>query len=236
MRVPEERTAEHLFFLGDDQSWLDCSAYGNGLLRTPHLDRLAREGVRFTQAFVSTPSCTPSRAAICTGRNFWELGRGSVLHSPLPRRYAVYQDLLEDAGHAVGYTGKGWGPGRFREGGRDRNPAGPRFNRLRVDPPLPEEFSSVDYAANFARFLRTRPSGRPFSFWIGTFEPHYPLHRSNHRLLEASLEELPLASFIPDTPGTRRARGNYYYESEYADRQLGRAIEALERPASWTTR
>lgn len=154
---PQRARSNIPFFLSDDQSWLDCSAYGNSFLRTPHLDRLAREGVRFTQAFVSTPSCTPSRAAICTGRNFRELGRGSVLHSPLPRRYVVYQDLMEDAGYAVGYTDKGWGPGEFQGGGRERNPAGPSFDRLRVDPPLPREFSSVDDAANFARFLENRP-------------------------------------------------------------------------------
>lgn len=217
-----------LFFITDDQSWLDCSAYGNTHLRTPHVDRLAREGVRFNQAFVSAPSCTPSRAAICTGRNFWELDQGAVLHSPLPARYAVYQDLLEASGYAVGLSGKGWGPGKFEDGGRTRNPAGPMFNRLRNEPPLPPEFSPTDYAANFAEFLANRPAGRPFSFWLGTTEPHHPHFKDNYLKLGSSLDQLPVPSFIPDTPGTRLERGNYYGEIEYADQQLGRAIAALE--------
>jgi arylsulfatase A-like enzyme len=57
-----------ILITADDLGWLDLSCYGNPNLRTPHIDRLAEEGVRFTGAFVAASSCSPSRASIVTGQ------------------------------------------------------------------------------------------------------------------------------------------------------------------------
>lgn len=57
-----------LFILTDDQGWTTPSCYGNHLVDTPHLDRLAAEGMRFTDAYV-TPQCTPTRASLLTGQH-----------------------------------------------------------------------------------------------------------------------------------------------------------------------
>jgi arylsulfatase A-like enzyme len=57
-----------LFILTDDQGWPTLSCYGNKLVRTPHLDALAREGVSFTAGYVM-PQCTPTRAALLTGQH-----------------------------------------------------------------------------------------------------------------------------------------------------------------------
>ncbi|MFN7141482.1 MAG: sulfatase, partial [Limisphaerales bacterium] len=57
-----------LFLIADDWSYPHASAYGDPIVKTPHFDRIAREGVLFTRAHSSAPSCTPSRAAILTGR------------------------------------------------------------------------------------------------------------------------------------------------------------------------
>ena len=62
-----------VIFLTDDESWQERSGYGWSNLPTPHFDRVAREGVLFTNGFASAPSCAPSLAALLTGRNFWEL-------------------------------------------------------------------------------------------------------------------------------------------------------------------
>lgn len=77
------------------------------MVRTPHIDRLAREGARFNFAFSAAPSCTPSRAAMLTGQWPHRLEAGANLHGTLPKRFAVYPDLLEQAGYAVGFTRKG---------------------------------------------------------------------------------------------------------------------------------
>jgi len=114
-----------LFCLADDWSWPHASIAGDKVVKTPTFDRVARQGVLFENAFVSSPSCTPSRGAILTGQWHWRLEEGGNLHGTLPAKFAVYPDLLEEAGYHVGYTRKGWAPGRNAPGGRKRNPAGP---------------------------------------------------------------------------------------------------------------
>ena len=63
-----KRRPNVLFILADDLGWGDLSCYGRPDYRTPHLDTLAREGVRFTNAYSASPVCTPTRCAFITGR------------------------------------------------------------------------------------------------------------------------------------------------------------------------
>src|SRR2546423_6085821 len=116
-----------LFCLADDWSWPHAGIYGDSVVITPNVDRVAREGVVFTHVFCASPSCTPSRAAMLTGQAPHRLKDGGNLHGTLPKEFLVYPDLLEKAGYVVGMQGKGWGPGNFQAGGRSRNPAGPEF-------------------------------------------------------------------------------------------------------------
>ena len=67
-----------VFAISDDQSWLHTSAMGDPVVKTPAFDRVAREGVLFTRAFCSSPSCTPSRGAIVSGQDFWRLREGAM--------------------------------------------------------------------------------------------------------------------------------------------------------------
>lgn len=138
-----------LLAISDDQSWAHAGVYGDPVVKTPITDRLARDGVRFQHAFCSSPSCTPSRGALLTGRNFWELEEGACLHSTLPAHFDVYPGLLQAAGYHAGHTGKGWGPGKVEPGGRTLNPAGQGY-------------------ASFEAFLDARPEGAPFCFWFGS--------------------------------------------------------------------
>ena len=73
-----------LLVLADDQSWLDTSASGARHVATPAFDRLAREGVRFTNSFSACPSCTPSRSAILSGRHVWQQQQAGVLYGSMP--------------------------------------------------------------------------------------------------------------------------------------------------------
>ena len=83
-----------LFCLADDWSWPHASIAGDKVVKTPTFDRVAREGVLFENAFVSSPSCTPSRGAILTGQYHWRLEEGGNLWSTLPAKFDVYPDLL----------------------------------------------------------------------------------------------------------------------------------------------
>ena len=73
---------------------IDGPGTANDILHTPNIDRIAREGVVFRKAFVSSPSCTPCRSALLSGQHFWRTGRGAILRgavweSPRPRRAAA---------------------------------------------------------------------------------------------------------------------------------------------------
>ena len=81
-----------LFCIADDWSWPDASIAGARVVKTPTFDRVAREGVLFENAYVSAPSCTPSRGAILTGQWHWRLEEGCDLWSTLPAKFAVYPD------------------------------------------------------------------------------------------------------------------------------------------------
>src|SRR5688500_4452495 len=117
-----------LIAIADDWSWPHAGAYGCKFVKTPAFDRVAKEGVLFRNAFTASPGCSPSRAALLTGRHTWQLEQAGTHASSFPKKFQVYPDLLEAAGYHVGHTGKAWGPGNFKEGGRTRNPAGPAYS------------------------------------------------------------------------------------------------------------
>jgi N-sulfoglucosamine sulfohydrolase len=199
-----------VFAIADDWSYGHAGAFGDRAVRTPTFDRLAREGALFTYAFTASPSCTPSRAALLTGQAIHRLDDSGNLWSTLPRAHAVYPDLLEAAGYKVGYTGKGWGPGRVEPGGRDRNPAGPQFK-------------------SFDEFLQQRPAGAPFCFWFGSTDPHRPYTPGSGAGLPGGAVAVRVPSFLPDTPEVRGDLLDYYFEVERFDRDVGSLLQALER-------
>ncbi|MCC7237407.1 MAG: sulfatase [Bryobacterales bacterium] len=219
-----------LLYITDDESWLERSVYGWSRLPTPNFDRVAREGVLFTHAYTSAPSCAPSRAALLTGRNFWELEQGAFIQAWLPARFPVLPDCFEAGGYHAGFTGKGWGPGMLTPSGRTRNPAGTAYQRLERKV-VEEGINPIDYAANFADFLDRKPKDKPFWFWAGSTEPHDPHARENYRKLQRfgiAPDEVKTPPYLPQTAGARRGRENFAYELRYADEDLGRLLRILE--------
>jgi N-sulfoglucosamine sulfohydrolase len=215
----------------DDQSWFECSAYGAPTIPTPHFDQLAREGALFQVCYASAPSCAPSRAALLTGRNFWELEEGAFIQAWMPPKFATLPQLLGNAGYHTGFTGKGWGPGLKPPTGEPGNPAGKAFNKERIAEPE-EGMAPFDYVANFEAFLAKCAPGQPFYFWAGLIEPHSPLGEDNDQKLYAEgFEEADLyvPPGVPDTPAIRRERARYAYEVRAGDRTLGRLLAALEK-------
>jgi arylsulfatase A-like enzyme len=101
-----------IFLLTDDQRWDTLGAYGNPVIHTPHLDRLAHEGVTFHYAFVTTAICMTSRASILAGQyaarhRVWRFDT-QLTSAQLA---ATYPGLLQEAGYRTGFIGK-WGVGR----------------------------------------------------------------------------------------------------------------------------
>ncbi len=198
-----------LFCLADDWSWPHASIAGDKVVKTPTFDKVAREGVLFENAFVSSPSCTPSRGAILTGQWHWRLEEGGNLWSTLQAKFPVYPDLLEEAGYHVGYTRKGWGPGRDEPGGRKRNPAGPRYK-------------------DFRQFLNARPDGKPFCFWFGSTDPHrnYKWHSGVKSGMK--LENVEVPAYFPDSEEVRTDICDYYWEVQRFDTEVGELLRMLK--------
>ncbi len=216
-----------LLAIADDWSHQHAGVYGSDWVKTPTFDRIAREGVLFHNAFTSNPKCSPSRASMLTGRNTWQLEEAVNHFGVFSAKYRVYTDLLEEAGYFVGYTGKGWGPGDYEAGGFKRNPAGPAFNRHRLDPPL-RGISSRDYAANFEAFLEARDPDQPFCFWYGGLEPHRSFEQGAGMRSGKRLEDVKLPAYYPDSDVIRSDLFDYSLEVEWFDRQLGKMIRILE--------
>ena len=225
--VPAKRP-NFLFVLTDDQSFPHTGFNGDPVVKTPGFDRVAREGMNFTHAYCSAPSCSPSRAAILTGRNFYELRSGSVLFSGFPGHLPTYQDILRQYGYHTGYTGKGFGPGFWSVEGRATDPVGLCYNQITLKPTPPPELTNVDYFENFKAFLKDRREGQPFSFWVGVREPHLPQAFGSGAAAGKQLSDVVLPPYLVDTPGTRHSYLDYYEEIEWQDRHLARMLDYLE--------
>lgn len=216
-----------LFIIFDDWGWNHAGAYGCEWVQTPHFDRIAREGILFRNAFTSNPKCSPCRASILTGRNTWQLEEASCHNGVFPAKFAVYPDLLEKAGYVVGLTGKGWGPGDFRAGGFRRNPAGPSFDKHKIDPPA-SGIGRNDYARNFEEFLEQRPQGQPFCFWMGFSEPHRAYELNSGIRAGKNPADVRVPAYLPDTETVRRDLLDYSVEVQWGDAQIGKTLQVLE--------
>lgn len=112
-----------IFIMADDLGYGDLGCYGQRLIRTPNIDRLAAEGVRFTQAYAGAPVCAPSRAVLMTGlHNGHTPVRDNVPHyqTYLQARDVTVAELLKQAGYRTGGVGK-WSLGDAGTVGRATN-------------------------------------------------------------------------------------------------------------------
>ena len=216
-----------LFCISDDQSYAHTGANGDPVVQTPAFDRIAREGLRFTRAFCDAPTCGPSRSAILTGQEIWRLEEAGNIHSTLPAKFATYTELLAASGYAVGFTGKGWSPGRLDVAGRDLNPAGIEYRTESLNPDA-KFVSNRAYAKNFERFLEEVDKEQPFCFWLGTYEPHRPFESGVGMRKGKDASKVKVPPIFPDNEIVRNDLLDYLTEVEHFDSMVLKAIESLE--------
>ncbi len=209
-QAAEEPRPNIFLAIADDWGWPHAGAYGDAVVKTPTFDRIAKEGVLFANAFVSSPSCTPSRSALLTGQFHWRLEESANLWSTLQQKFRSYPELLRDAGYFTGHSRKAWGPGRIQVGGRTEDPSGPAFK-------------------NFEAFLKARPADRPFCFWFGSPDPHRPYEWQSGLKSGMKLDQIKLPGCFPDHEIVRTDVADYYFEVQRFDRELGEAIALLEK-------
>ncbi len=252
-RAPAAPRPNILFVFADDWGRY-ASAYAqadgpgspNDVVRTPHFDQLARDGVLFRRAFVSAPSCTPCRSAILSGQHFWRTGRASILRGAVwDYSQPSYALLLREAGYHLGETYKVWGPGTpndapYGAGQHAYEKAGNRFNQFSqhvtalagqgraLEAAKQEIYAEV--RANFDAFLADRKPGQPFCYWFGPTNTHRKWTKGSGRKLwgiEPDALRGKLPPFLPDVPEVREDFADYLGEVQAVDAALGLLVARL---------
>jgi arylsulfatase A-like enzyme len=194
-------------------------AYGWDSVPSPNLDRFAEEGVRFENSFCTAPQCSPSRAALHTGRHAHSVGVLGLAHSPfswrLQPQYRHLARRLQESGYRTALVGAQH---------VTRNEALPElgFDQWSGLAPAPQVAQQAAQAlAHFAA------QEQPFYLEVGFFEPHRPYDWGGAVPYDAQGVALP--SYIPDTPGARAEFAALQGAIARMDEAVGAILEALEQ-------
>jgi arylsulfatase A-like enzyme len=196
------------------------------------MDRVAREGILFNNAYTPNGKCSPSRASIITGRNPWQLKEAGNHWSVFPAEFKSFQEALGEHGYFAGMTGKGWGPGIAKDAaGKNREMAGKPFSARKFPSRITKGISPTDYAGNFNDFLDAASKDQPWSFWYGGHEPHrgyeYGSGVAKGGRKTSDIDRVPTC--WPDTEQVRNDMLDYAFEVENYDLHLSRMLEELEK-------
>ncbi|MGK6352004.1 sulfatase family protein [Parapedobacter sp. DT-150] len=209
----QDKRPNIILFIADDIGAEGIGCYGNPSVRTPHIDRMAAEGMRFANAYVTTSSCSPSRCSILSGRYPHNTG-AAELHMPLPPDVVTFAELLRTAGYYTAQAGK-WHMGEPAKRGFD----------------LVQDKGKLNGDGGEARWVSTlqeRPKDKPFFCWFAAFDAHRPWGPNDlsgrHRP-----EETIVPPYLVDAEGTRRDLAAYYDEISRFDRAIGEVEAELKR-------
>ncbi len=204
-----------LLFLADDMTFTDLGCYGNPDVKTPALDRIASEGMRFTRFYAPSPTCAPLRQSLYTG--IYPVRNGAhPNHSRVYDGVKSIPDYLRPLGYRVAIVGKRHEApaeafpfemlgGTHHDGGK--TPDG-------SDLPLEK-----------AREFIERDSEQPWCLIVASNQPHSPWNRGDQS--PYAPEDLTVPPYLVDTKETREALSKYYAEVTYMDRQVDQVMQIL---------
>ena len=197
----KHRPSNIILFVSDDHGWTDSGAYGDSYIRTPNIDRLAREGMRFTQAFAASPLCSPSRCVKQTGLMPHRNG-GHKFGTPIRGDIKTMPEYFQQIGYFTAHTGKFHHPPRER---------------------FPYEYihKSEDDAAGF---LSSYDGDKPLLLVVCSHPPHTPWIVNT----TYNPSEIKLPPNFVDTPETRLDRADYYSDVTLMDSILGGVLDAVD--------
>ena len=195
--------------IGDDISWDDYGAYGHPHIRTPHVDALAKGGMRFDLAFLTTSSCSPSRCSIMTGRYPHATGAGE-LHQPLPEDQITFAKVLRDEGYYTAAAGK-WHLG---------NAPREHFDSIQGGSPSGCE--------QWLPTLKGRDKEKPFFMWFAATDAHRGWSKNAVDPPHTN-EEVVVPPYMPDTEDVRKDLALYYDEVSRMDEYVGKVVAELKR-------
>ncbi|MCL2710341.1 MAG: sulfatase [Planctomycetaceae bacterium] len=224
----------------------------NTTIDTPTFDRVAREGVRFTNAHVTSPSCTPCRSSLFSGQYFYRTGRGAILRPAIwDESIPAFPLMLEASGYRIGYTYKAWSPALNPDtpigGERTRyNRAGNRFNQFSQnvtrmvaagqDREAAKEEIYAEALRNFELFLADgekspEERAKPFLYYFGPTNTHRAWQKGSGKALwDMNPDDLQgkMPQFLPDVHEVREDFCDYLGEVLALDAMMGKFLEKLE--------
>ena len=217
-----------LLLISDNQNWDDCGCYGNPVIKTPHIDRLAAEGVRFEHGFATTASCGPSRAVIYSGLHAHQngqYGHGHGYHTfrLMPNVQTIFQ-LLKASDYRTALLGK-----------QHTTPL--ESYPFDFDPKVNSR-DVAGLAAAAGEFFR-ESGEQPFFLAIGYSDPHptsreqpgWGIRKDYGGLQPVKYDpgEVVVPSYLPDRPEVREGLAGYYQQISRLDSGIGLVLEALEK-------
>ncbi len=203
-----------VLIIADDVSWNDFGCYGNEVVKTPNIDRLAREGLRFDNVYVTASSCSPSRCSIISGKYPHSNG-AAELHTPLPGTEIPFPLLLRQNNYYTAQAGK-WHMGEDTYRAFDRN-TDKKFG-----------FDNGDGGQNYwVSCLKERPKNKPFFFWLASYDAHRSWGADTFHITH-NPQEVTVPVYYADTPETREDIASYYNEIARFDYYVGKVRNELE--------
>ena len=219
----------------------------NDVIQTPHIDRVAKQGIVFRNAFVNSPSCTPCRSSLLTGRYFFNCNRAAILNGAVwDDSIPSYPLMIRDAGYDIGKSYKVWSPGTpsdapfggqqyaYEKAGRAPNNFSEEMTSrvakgMTVDKARDEVLAQV--RGNFDAFLAARGKGKPWHYFFGTTTTHRTWVKGSGKKLwgiepEALKGKMP--AFLPDVPEIREDIADYLGECQAVDACVGELLARLE--------
>ena len=216
-----------LLILSDDHSVPYLGAYGNADLQTPHLDSLARHGVRFDRAYTTAPQCVPSRASILTGRNVIDV-RMNRFTAPLAREIPTIPEFLDSVDYYTGICGRSYHlDGSTRKADKTLETY-QKYNMLtfaeRVD--YLNKGSDPEVLGQFQEFLDQAPQEQPFFMWMNFSDPHRKFTAADY---EPDPAKLTVPDGMPDTKEVRKDLAQHYGEIMRLDHHVGEVLNELRQ-------
>jgi arylsulfatase A-like enzyme len=213
-----------VLIIADDVSWNDIGPYGNNNIRTPNLNKLARAGMTFTEAYLTSSSCSPSRTSIISGL-YPHNTDAEQLSWPLPESKKTFVQELKKSGYWTGLAGK------YHMG----NPVKDDFDVLLemqwkdapigLDRRLVGDGSGCD---EWIKLLKNRPKDKPFFTWLASFDAHRPFYKGMSDNPH-NPEDVILPPYMPATDKVKEDFALYYDEINRMDSYIGRVVEELEK-------